>query len=166
MPDHQIFCEAVQSCKSGMYALAYGIVRSEADAGDVLQDAILKAYCSYDQLQDPAKFKNWILSIVHNTAVEYLRKRKPAVPMDCISEIRAPGSTSDTDTRISVWQAVQSLRQPYRTVIVLYYYDELPVSQIAGVVRSSEAAVRQQLLRGRKMLAQILHKEDFFDENL
>ena len=166
MPDHDVFCEAVESCKTGMYTLAYGILRNDEDTGDVLQDAILKAYRHYDQLQDSAKFKSWMLSIVHNTAVEYLRKEKRTVNIDSIGEIKVSGAGPDTDTKITVWQAVQSLRQPYRTAIVLFYYDSLCVEEIADIVRNSPAAVRQQLSRGRKMLAQILHKEDFYDEYL
>ena len=166
MPDHDIFCEAVESCKTGMYTLAYGILRNDEDTGDVLQDAILKAYRHYDQLQESAKFKSWMLSIVHNTAVEYLRRQKHTVSIECASEIKAANHAPDTDTKITVWQAVQSLRQPYRTVIVLFYYDSLSAEEIAGIVGKSPAAVRQYLSRGRKMLAQILHEEDFYDENL
>lgn len=166
MPDHKIFCKEVESCKTGMYTLAYGILRNDEDAGDVLQDAILKAYRHYDQLQDSAKFKSWMLSIVHNTAVEYIRKQKHTVSIDSAADIKSANHAPDTDTKITVWQAVQSLRQPYRTVIVLFYYDSLSAEEIAGIVRSSPAAVRQQLTRGRKMLAQILHEEDFYDEYL
>ena len=149
-----------------MYTLAYGILRNDEDTGDVLQDAILKAYRHYDQLQDGTKFKSWMLSIVHNTAVEYLRKQKYTVSIENMGELKTADHSPDTDTKITVWQAVQTLRQPYRTVIVLFYYDSLPAEEIAEIVRKSPAAVRQYLSRGRKMLAQILHEEDFYDENL
>lgn len=144
-----------------MYTLALGIVQNEADAADVMQDAILKAYCNLEQLKDRNKFQSWILSIVHNTAIEFLRKRRDTVDLDSQYDLEAPRVGVDTATKLTVWQAIQSLKLPYRSVIILFYYDGYSVQQIAKVTGDSPIAIRQQLSRGRKMLAQLLNKEDF-----
>ena len=145
-----------------MYTLAIGILKNEADAADVMQDAILKAYCNLDQLKDRNKFRPWILSIVHNTAIEYIRKRKDIVDLEEQDQLASPEPAVDTATKLTVREAIQELKLPYRTVIILFYYEDYSVRQIAEVMNASVIAIKQQLSRGRKMLAQLLHKEDFF----
>ena len=161
MTEKEYFTEGVRSCESRMYTLALGIVQNEADAADVMQDAILKAYCNLDQLRDRKKFQSWILSIVHNTAIEFLRRRKQTVDLDTQYDLEAPVLAADPATKLTVWEAIEQLPLPYRTVIILFYYDGYSVRQIVDVTAASQAAVRQQLARGRKMLAQLLKKEDF-----
>lgn len=161
LSEREHFCDCVRQCERGMYTLAYGMVKNEADAADVVQDAILKAYCNRGKLKDPEKFRAWILTIVHNTAIEYLRRCRNMADFEEQEEVAAPQKETDAETRITVWEAVQKLKLPYRTVIILFYYEEYSVKQIAQVTRSSAIAVKQQLSRGRKMLAQFLDKEDF-----
>ena len=161
LDDKEYFCECVRQCENSMYTLALGILRNEADASDVMQDAILKAYCNFEQLKERGKFRPWILSIVHNTAIEFIRKQKTTTDIDELYDISSPSAVIDTETQLSVWEAIQKLKLPYRTVIILFYYEDYSVLQIAKITHTSAIAVKQQLSRGRKMLAQLLHKEDF-----
>ena len=71
--EKEFFCECIRQHEKSMYALAFSILKNENDAADIMQEAILKAYCNMDNLRDKRKFKSWILSIVHNTAIEFLR---------------------------------------------------------------------------------------------
>ena len=161
MTEKEYFTEQIRACEEKMYLLAVGIVRNEADAADVMQDAILKAYCNLQQLENRRKFQPWILSIVHNTAIEFLRRRRDTVDLDSRFDLAAPPRGVDTATRLTLWAAVQQLNQPYRSVIILYYYENYSVQQIAQVTSATAVTVRQQLSRGRKMLSQLLSKEDF-----
>lgn len=157
--EKEFFSDSIRQCEGSMYALALGMLQNEADAADVMQDALLKAYCNLEHLKDRNKFRPWILSIVHNTAIEYLRKRRDLAQLEEQEELAAPAA--DADTRLTVWDTIQKLKLPYRTVIILFYYENYSVRQIADVTQMSAIAIKQQLSRGRKMLAQLLHKEDF-----
>ncbi len=161
MSEKEYFTDHIRLAEGKMYTLALGIVQNEADAADVMQDAILKAYCNLEQLKDRSKFQSWILSIVHNTAIESLRKRRDTVDLDTQFDLEAPHAGVDAATKLTVWEAIQKLKLPYRSVIILFYYDGYSVQQIAQVTGTSTSAIRQQLSRGRKMLAQLLDKEDF-----
>ena len=161
MTEKEYFSQCVRQCESSMYTLAMGILKNEADAADAMQDAILKAYCNLDQLKDRSRFRPWILSIVHNTAIEYIRKQKNMVDLESQEDLAAPEPAVDTTTRLTVWDGIQRLKLPYRTVIILFYYENYSVRQIAEVTHTSVIAIKQQLSRGRKMLAQLLNKEDF-----
>ncbi len=157
--ERDFFVESIRQCESSMYVLAYGILKNEEDAADVIQESILKAYCSLDTLRSKKQFRSWMMSIVHNTAVEFLRKNGNTVELESQEELAAP--EVDSDTRLTVREAVQQLRLPYRLVIILFYYQSYSVQQISTITSTPAATVRQQLSRGRKMLASMLNREDF-----
>ena len=156
----ELFCENIRQCEKSMYALAYGILKNENDAADVIQESILKAYCNYEGLRNPKKFKQWILQIVHNTAIDFIRKRFDFLDTE-IEEQAAPIAKIDKESKLVIWEALKKVRLPYRTVVILFYYEDYSVLQISEIMSTSRTTVRQQLSRGRKMLAKLLNKEDF-----
>lgn len=159
----EYFCESIRQCESGMYAFALGIVKNENDAADVIQDAILKAYCNIDRLKDKEKFRPWIMKIVHNAAIDFLNKRYDTLELEEQEDLVSPSSSIDKETKMIVWKAIQQLKMPYRAVIILFYYEEYSVKQIAEITSTTTFTVRQQLSRGRKMLANLLKKEDLYE---
>lgn len=161
MIDKDAFCEKITENEKAMYYLAFSVVKNDADAAEVLSESIYRAYKNLDTLKSVKSFKPWILRIVHNTAVEIIRKDSRVIP---IQEVEASQAVPvKDDTSIALRSAVESLKQPYRTVVVLYYYENLSVGQIAEVTNSTAIAVKQQLSRARKMLRELL-KEDFKNE--
>lgn len=159
MLDKDSFCELIRLHEKSMYALAFSIVRNDADATEVISEAIYRAYRNLASLKNMKAFKPWVLKIIHNTAVDYIRKNTKIVPLDDI-EMFDDGVESEIVTTVSLWKAVDSLSLPYRTVIVLYYYEDLPIVQIANVTNTTIVTVKQRLSRARKQLRKIL-KEEF-----
>ena len=161
--DQDKFCENIKLCEKAMYFLAYSLVRNEEDAADVVSDAILKAYASLEKLRNTNHFKTWILSIVHNCAVELLRKNKNVIDIEQVGDIEDKISNRDIETVITLKEAADKLKNPYREVVILFYYENLPTDNIAKIMKSNVFTVRQQLSRARKQLKQVL-KEDFYNE--
>lgn len=159
MIDKDTFCEQIRLQKKTMYSLAFSVVRNEADAADVIGETILRAYKNRDTLKSTGAFRAWILRIVHNTAVEFIRKNSKVTPLD---EIQIVEENHETDfiNSLSLKEAINRLHQPYREVIVLYYYENLPTSQIAKITGTTIVTVKQRLSRARKQLRELL-KEDF-----
>jgi len=162
LDDREYFTEQIHSCEKSMYAAAYSVLKNNDDIADAVQDAILKAYTHLDSLKNRDKFRPWIMKIVHNTAIEYIRKKRDEIDIDTYAE-NLPDSSDgvDPETKITVRQAVDSLSRQLREVIILFYYDNCSVKEIAKITSKPESTIRVQLLRGRKMLAQLLKKEDF-----
>ncbi len=161
MNEKAFFSDQIRACESSIYGLALSILKNEHDAADIMQDAILKAYSNLHTLRDRSKFKPWILRIVHNTAIEYLRQQRSHANIDEQYDLAAPTPAVDSETKRTIWEAVGQLKLPYREVVVLYYYQNYSTGQIADILDLPAATVRQQLFRARKMLAQLLNKEDF-----
>lgn len=154
------FCENIRLHEKSMYHLAYSIVKNEHDASEIISESIYRAYKAYATLKNKTAFKTWILRIVHNTAIETIRKNAKIVPIEQLEETTTEDFRSDITTKIVVREAVESLKQPYRTVTVLFYYENLSIAKIAHITNSNVFTVRQQLSRSRKMLSKML-KEDF-----
>lgn len=146
-----------------MYSLAFSIVKNDSDAGEVISESIYRAYKNLNTLKSEAAFKPWILRIVHNTAVETIRKNSKIMLMQELTDTADSNCESQITTRLSLKEAVDSLKQPYRTVIVLFYFENLSTANIAKITGSNIPAVKKQLSRARSMLREIL-KEDFTNE--
>lgn len=159
MTEKDEFCENVRKYERAMYGLAFSIVKNEADAVDVVSESIIRAYTAYSGLRSRMAFKTWILRIVHNTAVELIRRNSRYVLADPADET-ADDFAENLTARMTVREAVSRMKQPYRTVTELFYFEEMSVLQIAGITRTSPLTVRKQLSRARKTLQETL-KEDF-----
>ena len=158
--DKDEFCEHISLYEKSMYYVAMSVVRNEADAGDVISEAIYRAYKSLPALKHKRFFKAWILRIVHNTAVEWIRKNARLVQMETIEEnIEEQSVHDDLTMKVTLKEAVSALKQPYQTVVILFYYENLSVMEIAHITDASVMAVKKQLSRARKMLYKVL-KED------
>ncbi len=160
MTDKDAFCEHIRQCEKAMYSLAFSIVRNDTDASEVISESIYRAYKNINSLRNEGSFKPWILRIVHNTAVEMIRKNSKITPMEELIDVADDSNENEITTRLVLRDAVESLNQPYRTVVVLFYYENLSVSKIAQITGDNIVAVKKQLSRARKMLLEIL-KEDF-----
>lgn len=163
MKDQDEFCSKVKQCEKAMYFLAFSIVRNEQDAADVTSEAILRAFVNINALKNDDLFKPWILKIVHNTAIELVRKNSKIIDIDELNDKAEQSKENDVETTIALRQAIENLKQPYRTVVILFYYENLSTAQIAKITGVSILNVRQQLSRARKQLKKVL-KEDFFNE--
>ena len=105
--DQDKFCENIKLCEKAMYFLAYSLVRNEEDAADVVSDAILKAYASLEKLRNTNHSKTWILSIVHNCAVELLRKNKNVIDIEQVGDIEDKISNRDIETVITLKYSIR-----------------------------------------------------------
>lgn len=160
MKNKDAFCLCVRNCEKAMYSLAFSIVRNNHDAEDIISESILRAYKSLDVLKDDKQFKPWMLRIVHNTAVEFIRKNTKILLAEEMEDAAVDAKDNEIVSRLALRDAVESLRQPYRTVVVLFYYEDLSIAEIAKVTGANAGAVKKQLSRARNMLQKIL-KEDF-----
>ena len=142
------FSEQVNKYRNQLYYTAFTILKNEDDAQDAVCSAILKAYEHLDQLNDKRKFKAWIITITRNEALQYQRKRLE-LPGDGKVESMLPPAKDNYD---ELWDIVQNLSEEYRIVIVLFYYDDLPIKDIAKILEIQVGTVKSRLNRGREQI--------------
>ena len=139
-------------------ALALSIVGNQADADDVVQEAMLAAFEHRGELDQGRHPKAWLLQIALNKARDLLRrKRVRSVSPSGLEGVTTPVTTEDVD---AVRRAFQSLPVNARAVMHLAYYEEMAYAEIAETLGTSVGAVKMTILRGRELLRGMLKESN------
>lgn len=142
---------------------ALSLARNEADAGDLLSQALLLGLTNLHQLKNDGAFKAWMFRIVKTTWQMQLRSRKRPVdstdPGD-IARIPAQGAElSGTSERASLLRsALDKLSPEQREALLLFELEGLSTREIAGILGKQETALRVLLHRARVRLAALLRE--------
>lgn len=148
----EVFAELVRENKVPMYRLAYGILRNQMDAEDAVSEAVVKAFERLNSLRDPEKFKPWIMQIVANEARKLYGKKKRVDLVEDASEMKL----YHEDTKNELWDIVVRLDEKSRAVVILFYYEQLSLKEIGGVLDISEGTVKSRLFRAKEKLRVLL----------
>lgn len=152
------FTDQVTRYRDSLYGVAISILKNDADAQDAIQEAILLAYQNLDSLRAAESFKPWLLQILTRVCYRMAGKRLDYVELDLLDQQLAQPQ-QDVDQKMTLWDAVQRLSLGYRTVVVLFYYEELSVKRIAQILGLSQEAVKKRLSRARGELKKMLTEE-------
>jgi RNA polymerase sigma factor (sigma-70 family) len=156
--DPDAFAPLVDKYKTMAYNISLKLVRHPEDAEEITQDSFIKAYRSLRGFKGDARFSTWLYRIVHNSSISHLRKKQRTVKPDI--EDRALVNLPDTDHEsqndefmaAALKKAVDDLPEMERTMIMLYYYEESSIDDIASVTGLSVSNVKVKLFRARKKL--------------
>ena len=140
------FTSAVKQIERLLFAASYAILGNSDACGDVVQAALLKAWESRHTLKNPALFKSWMVRIVHNESVNYLRSKQP-LPLD--EDI--PYS-EESAAKLDVKRAINRLPEKARLVAMLYYFERYSVRDISALLHLPEGTVHSRLSRAREQL--------------
>ena len=129
------------------------------NADDLAQEALVKAYLASGSLRDGSKVKAWLYKIAYNTFITSCRQLKADAPIDEATNVADNSLAPDRKYKYQELYAALAQMQPKeRTALVLFYMNDYSVKEISTVVDSGEAAVRQQLSRGREHLRNTLRQ--------
>ncbi|UTI42479.1 RNA polymerase sigma factor [Niallia sp. RD1] len=138
--------------KASFYRFAYSYVRNQEDALDIVQDSIHKALKKQHQLKDISMMKSWFYRIVATTSLDFLRKRKRwHVTDDENLEILASSSV-DTYKNLDLEQAINQLPPSYKTIVILRFFEDLKLEEIASVLGENINTVKTKLYKALKIL--------------
>ncbi len=145
----------------------YLITNSRYDCEDIVQEAFVKSYLHIGELTDVTQFKSWFFQILYRTAWHYIKKNKKEAPTEEIAEYlndsKLPSSLDEvikSETNKVLRHEIENLDVKHRSVVVLYYYNELSVAEIAKIVGCFEGTVKSRLANARRKLRDSLKEED------
>ncbi len=167
------FFELVHPYERAVFLAALGIVRNEADAEEVAQEAILKAFKNLARFRQEAKFSTWLIQIAINEAKMRLRKdRRPLyesieegtlgdegdyIPRDFADWREIPSEALEQkQLRRALTNALDSLPEKYRTILILRDVQQLSINETAKILGLSEANVKTRLSRARLQMRDAL----------
>ena len=144
-----------------VYRLAYAQLRSAADAEDIYQEVFLRYFRKRPRFDSEEHRKAWLLRVTLNQARSHLCSawRKHTVPLEAQVAFPEPESR-----RLD--EALSQLRPGDRSLLHLFYFEQLSVREIAHLLDRKESTVRTQLTRARSRLKAIMKGEDTHERSI
>ena len=140
--------EEVLDSYEAMYRLAYTYVRNEEDALDIVQESVYKAIKHSGRVRQEAYIRTWLWRIVMNTAVDFIRKNQKEVSLEEAAETGREDVYQDFDTM----EALNVLNEREKTVVVLRYFEDQKLEDIARTLNENTNTVKTILYRSLKKL--------------
>lgn len=157
--------EIYNETRQMVYFTALGIVRNEDDAEDVVQDTYIKVFQNIARLQDEKAFISWLKMIVVNVSKNNLKKCRPMLFQNDEEEVAVLGSIEEVgeeflpqeyvdqaEKREIIKTMIENLPDAQRTAVMLYYFDELPLSEVSKVMETTEGTTKSRLNYARKQI--------------
>jgi RNA polymerase sigma-70 factor (ECF subfamily) len=158
--DPSAFESLVRSVQRPVYGLALRLLQREAEAAEVAQEALLRAYQNLHRYDDSRPFDLWVLAITRNLCLDLLRRRTKVrtEELEPMKEVLPNGDVSQedraiaTEERQSLEEAMATLSADDREVLALYYVQKRTTKEIAQVMGCAPGTIMARLFRAREKL--------------
>jgi RNA polymerase sigma-70 factor (ECF subfamily) len=150
--DDAAFTALLRPLLEPAYRLAAGMLQDRQLAEDAVQEAAVKAWRKIQQLREGTEMRPWFLGIVANECRSTRRGRWWGVLKINAEQGGAVAPDDEAVRGLDLRNALQRLHPAHRLVVVLYFYLDLPLEEIATIADASYAAVRGRLYRGIREL--------------
>ncbi len=153
--DPDAFTRLMQGHMQAMYKTARSILQSEDDCADAISETILICWQKLPTLKVNAYFKTWMIRILINECNDILRTNRNLTFLEEVPEPVAEESEMvKVQRRLEFEEALDTLPEKYRLLIVLYYVNGLKTKEISQLLEMEESTVCTRLARGRSLLAE------------
>ena len=161
---HREFETRLAECGPLAFRVAQGVLRNAADAEDVAQEALLRAYRKFDRLKDATRFRGWLVRITFRLALDRwraARRRERRETEWSLPEQRpAPPSTEEiaatSEFQARLERALDELPEKFRIVVLLAAIQGYTLEEVAGMLEVPAGTVKSRLFFARKQLVEKL----------
>ncbi len=164
--DEQAIERLISVYKTGVFRLALSIVQDPSAANEITQETFIAALRSLRSYQEKSSLKAWLYTIVLNTSHSHLRRRKALerlrTTLTSILRVDSQRQSTPEDTLIqnekekAIWKALNEMDEKHRTVMILRYFQDLPISEIAEILSTNEGTIHSRLHTARDRLRNAL----------
>lgn len=175
--DPNALTQLVLSQQHYVYSIAMSVLKQPDDAADLTQEAFIRLLRSLAQYNGESRFTTWLYRLVVNLGRDELRRRGRQVPIAPPApeeeELDPLGNVADEDrwsdpalaldgqeTRHQVRRALDQLEEQYRTVLTLYYFDDMKYTDISEILGIPLNTVKSHIRRGKERLATLLEAQE------
>lgn len=173
---HRAYADLMALYREPLYLLLLRMTRNTTMAADLTIETFGKAFMQLERYAPTGTFSSWLFSIGVNTYIDYLRKRKlETVPLSSIIrtgeneviEYQIPSTQPNPEEEmirrqrdVALKEVVAQLKEPYRQIVELRYYEDLSYEEIAARLKLPLGTVKVRLMRAKSLLAGMLKKGD------
>ncbi|MBK9926953.1 MAG: RNA polymerase sigma factor [Anaerolineales bacterium] len=156
----------IHQYEAGVFRFALSIVGNQADAHEVTQETFIAALRSLHTYQEKKSFNAWLYTIALNHSRSLLRKRKVLEKLQATTtllfrnELQRQSSPEETviqtEKEAVVWNELNKMDEMHRIVVILRYFQELSIAEIAEVLNINEGTIHSRLHTARERLRKVL----------
>jgi RNA polymerase sigma factor (sigma-70 family) len=152
--EHNIFLVHAERYKDTVFRISLSYLGNTYDADDVVQEVFMKLYITTKHFATDDHVRYWLIRVTINTCKNLLRSswKTKNVALDQVTE---PIAAFEQREQEDLYQAVMELPEKYRTVLYLYYYEELSTKEIARLLKITVSSVTTRLSRARDQLKEV-----------
>ncbi|MGN7477836.1 sigma-70 family RNA polymerase sigma factor [Solibacillus silvestris] len=164
LSDERAFQETMHAYSDYLLRIAYLYVKDWQVAEDIVQDTFLSYYVKFEQFEERASLKTYLVRIVINKCKDYLKNwtyRKQQLTNRFFQAKKDPQKMLQQTERLDIAEAVLQLPIPLREVIIHYYYEELSVLEVAALLGISDNTVKTRMRRARQLLKETLSSDEW-----
>ena len=158
--DSEAFKVIIETVKTKLYKTGMAILKNDDDTCYAIQETLISAYKNLNSLKNQKYFSTWIIRILINKCYDIIEKNRKVVAINQKMEIENTGYYQFYASESILENVLNNIDSDLRTVTVLYYYDELSVSEIAETLNIPEGTVKSRLSRARNTIFEILKQKE------
>lgn len=150
------FVKLIRHYENYFYVVSKSILDRDDDCADAIQETILNCYKNIKSLNNPECFKGWFTKCLINNCYTILKNNKKVILFDKVENTK---TTSSDFSLVELSNILSTLDEKLKTVIILYYFEDLSIKDISSIINTKEGTVKSRLHRARGKLYNILKKD-------
>jgi RNA polymerase sigma-70 factor (ECF subfamily) len=155
--DKEAMSQLLDDLEPVVFRIAYHLTRHQQDAEDLAQEVLYKICTKLAQYRGDCSFHSWVYVMALNAYRDMYRKRKHDAQRDQMPlDLADPSFENDADWRIVLDQLLQELSETDRNIVILRFQNDLPVRQVAEIMKITEANVKTRVFRLKDKLKRML----------
>lgn len=169
MSTKEAFNRLVEEYQNSIYSMAYQYTGDHGLAEDLAQEVFLKAYKKLKSFRQDAKISTWLYRIAVNTCIDWSRKKKLKIASESAlehltSDVNVEDHYLQNEKNKQIQEVVSQLPEIYKTVIILYHFEQLSYREISQIIDLPEKTIETRLYRGRKKIKELLMGSNYGGE--
>ncbi len=153
-----VLADFVKNNQEKLYRIAFSYSKSEEASLDIVQDTIVKSLKNIDKLKEEKYLKTWFYRILINECLQYIKKNKRTKACE-LEEIENIIEWNDNISfeGIDIYKYIQKLNEKLKTVIILRFFEDMKIDEIAKITKTNANTVKSRLYKGLKELKRLIN---------